>query len=191
MTFADRIAVNARYTRSINVERDQGSHAIVQAYLPSAASVELLDTVADTFGTDDQPRAWSLIGPYGSGKSSFALFLHELLGALADPEPVARNVLARENGQRVARRFARQRPWCRVVLSGSDEPLPERLLAALDDAASAYWAGRQGRRPAVLRQIRQARDERRDPRQPPARARRRPAGGPRTGESGWPAPARR
>ena len=81
MTFADRIAVNARYTRSINVERDQGSHAIVQAYLPSAASVELLDTVADTFGTDDQPRAWSLIGPYGSGKSSFALFLHELLGA--------------------------------------------------------------------------------------------------------------
>ena len=43
------------------------------------------------------------------------------------------------------------------MLSGSDEPLPERLLAALDDAASAYWAGRQGRRPAVLRQIRQAR----------------------------------
>ena len=161
MTLADRITVNARYTRSINVERDRGSHTIVQDYLPSVAGVELLHSVADTFGNSDNPRAWSLVGPYGSGKSSFALFLHELLGT-GRSRTAARNVLAREEDS-LARRFARQRPWCRVVLSGSDEPLAERLLAALDDAATGYWAGRQGRRPAILHRIREARGKGRIP----------------------------
>ncbi|MYJ73807.1 MAG: hypothetical protein F4089_01390, partial [Gammaproteobacteria bacterium] len=35
--------------------------------------------------------------------------------------------------------------------------MPARLLAALDDAARAHWAGRPGRRPAVLERIRCAR----------------------------------
>lgn len=157
MTLADQIAVNAHYTRSINIERDRGSRAVVQAYLPSAAGVELLDTIAGTFGADDQPRAWSLVGPYGSGKSSFALFLHELLGP-GEAGTAACKVLAREN-RGVARAFSRQRPWCRVVLSASDEPLSERLLCALDDAATAHWAGRKGRRPDILRRIRQAREQ--------------------------------
>ena len=157
MNLADRIAVNTRYTRSTNVERDRGSRAIVEAYLPSAGGVELLGGIADTLGNADLPRAWSLIGPYGSGKSSFGLFLHELLGA-GPASTAARKILAAENPA-VARRFARVAPWCRVVLSGSEEPMPDRLLAALDDAAVAYWAGKSGRRPAVLDRIRRAREQ--------------------------------
>lgn len=155
MTFVDRIAVNTRYTRSTNVERDRGSGAIVEAYLPSAGGVELLGDIADALGRADRPRAWSLVGPYGSGKSSFALFLHELLGA-GPSGTAARRILAAENPS-VARRFAKSTQWCRVVLSGSEEPMPPRILAALDDAARAHWAGRPGRRPAVLRRIRNAR----------------------------------
>ena len=152
MNLADRITVNTRYTRSTNVERDRGSRAIVEAYLPSAGGVELLDSIADTLGDAGQPRAWSVVGPYGSGKSSFALFLHELLGA-GSVKKSAQRILARES-PRVARRFVRQRPWCRVVLSGSEEPMPNRLLSALDAAAAAYWADRPGRKPAVLERIR-------------------------------------
>ena len=80
MSLADKIHVNTRYTRSVNVERDRGSPSIVKAYLPTARAVGLLEDVVGAFATRDQPRAWSLVGPYGSGKSSFALFLHELLG---------------------------------------------------------------------------------------------------------------
>ena len=80
MSLADKIDVNTRYTRSTNVERDRGSRSIIDAYLPTACGTSLLDDVARALGPTDQPRAWSLIGPYGSGKSSFALFLHELLG---------------------------------------------------------------------------------------------------------------
>ena len=157
MSLADRIDVNVRYTRSTNVERDRGSRAIVEAYLPSAGGVELLGGIADALGRADQPRAWSLVGPYGSGKSSFALFLHELLGA-GPSRTAARRILAAENPS-VARKFGRSARWCRVVLSGSEEPMPARLLAALDDGARAYWADRSGRRPAVLERIRAAREQ--------------------------------
>ena len=159
MSLADKIHVNTRYTRSINVERDRGSPSIIEAYLPTTRSIDLIEDVATAFGPKDQPRAWSLIGPYGSGKSSFALFLHELLGPAGSAKKAAAKVLAGEHPT-LARRFARQGAWCRVVLTGSEEPLADRLLAALDEAATGFWAGKPGRKPAVIEEIRRARKQR-------------------------------
>ena len=156
MSLADKIEVNTRYTRSTNVERDRGSRSIIEAYLPTARGIGLLDDITGALGSDDQPRAWSLIGPYGSGKSSFALFLHELLGGKGGAKSLATKVLTRERPD-LARRFTRQQPWYRVVLPGSEEPFANRLLAALDEAATAFWAGKRGRKPAVLTDIRSAR----------------------------------
>ena len=85
MKLADKISINTHYTRSTNIERDRDSHAIVKAYLPTSRGVEVLNEVAVALGSQDQPRAWSLIGPYGSGKSSFALFLNHLLGESSSP----------------------------------------------------------------------------------------------------------
>ena len=155
MSLTERIHVNTRYTRSINVERDRGSPAIVDAYLPTARSIDLLDGVVAGFGSQDQPRAWSLVGPYGSGKSSLALFLHELLGPAGRAKQAASRALASERPD-LARRFARQNRWCRVVLTGSEEPLAPRLLAALDDAATNFWEGKRGRKPAVVEEIQRA-----------------------------------
>ena len=159
MSLASQINVNTRYTRSINVERDRGSPSIVDAYLPTARSIDLLEGVASAFGRTDQPRAWSLVGPYGSGKSSFALFLHELLGPPGSAKKAAGKALAGECPA-LARRFARQDPWCRVVLTGSEEPLAGRLLAALDEAATRFWGGKRGRKPAVVEELRRARRRR-------------------------------
>ena len=159
MSLAEKITVNTRYTRSTNLERDRGSLSIIEAYLPTARGVRLLEDVATAFGPKDQPRAWSLIGPYGCGKSSFGLFLHELLG---DGAKSAKSVAARALGREsrgLAQRFRKQKPWCRVVLTGSEEPLSGRLLRALDEAATEFWDGRPGRKPAVLEEIRQARKQ--------------------------------
>lgn len=156
MSVADKIHINTRYTRSTNVERDRGSRSIIDAYLPTNCGTDLLDDIARSFAPTDQPRAWSLIGPYGSGKSSFALFLHELLGHKDGVKRAATAGLA-EGRPDLARRFARQRPWCRVVLTGSEEPLSDRLLVALDEAATAFWAAKRGRKPHVVEEIRRAR----------------------------------
>lgn len=153
MSLVGKIHVSTRYTRSINVERDRGSPSIVDAYLPTARSIDLLATVTATLDKEDCPRAWSLVGPYGSGKSSFALFLHELLGSSSSAKNAAARTLAAEDPE-LARRFARQGPWCRVVLTGCAEPLGTRLLMALDDAATDFWKGKPGRKPAVVQEIR-------------------------------------
>ena len=162
MSLADRIRVNTRYTRSINVERDRASPSIVDAYVPTPRAIDLLEGVAATLDPKDRPRAWSLVGPYGSGKSSFALFLHELLGPPGAPKKAARKSLADARSD-LARRFARQPAWCRVVLTGTAEPLAARLLVALDDAATHFFSGKRGRKPSVVYQIRAAREQPRVP----------------------------
>ena len=162
MSLAGRIKVNTCYTRSANVERDCGTVSSVAAYCPTTRGVALLEDVSATFGPDNKPRAWSLIGPYGSGKSTFGLFLHALLGGKSPAALEAAKVLGRQS-RSLATRFRRQRPWCRVVLAGSPEPLGRRLLAAMDRDASAFWERRPGRRPRILKDIRDARMARQVP----------------------------
>ncbi len=155
MSLAQRVRVKTCYTRSTNIERDSGSVATVAAYCPTVRGIALLEDVGAALGNENQPRAWSLIGPYGSGKSTFGVFLHALLGAKDDAAREASKVLGRQS-RPLATRFRRQKAWCRVVLTGSPEPLCRRLLTAMDAAASAFWNGRPGRKPRVLQDIHDA-----------------------------------
>ena len=155
MSLADRIKVKTCYTRSTNVERDSGAVATIATYHPTTRGVALLEDVAAALGKGNQPRAWSLIGPYGAGKSTFGVFLHALLGGKDCAATEAAKILGKQS-RRLATRFRRQKPWCRVVLTGSPELLSRRLLTALDASASAFWQGRPGGRPRVLRDIHNA-----------------------------------
>jgi polynucleotide 5'-kinase involved in rRNA processing len=75
MSLIEKISVNSHYTRSVNLERDADSPAIVDGYIPTSRALQTLSRIADSMNADEAPRAWSLVGPYGSGKSSFAAFL--------------------------------------------------------------------------------------------------------------------
>src|SRR4051794_20052478 len=73
------VHVNATYGRSVNVERDFASADIAAAYIPTSTAVNALTRISSTFHDKACPRSWALIGPYGAGKSSFALFVAQLL----------------------------------------------------------------------------------------------------------------
>ena len=79
MSLKSNITVNTHYTRSVNLKRDAGSEAVVRAYIPTSRALKTLEVFSYSLKADEAPRAWSLIGPYGSGKSSFASFLASLL----------------------------------------------------------------------------------------------------------------
>ena len=66
------------YLRAANLElhHDQSEH-----YIPTGRALEVLRRLVHSVQDPAAGRAWSLTGPYGAGKSSFALFLHTLLGA--------------------------------------------------------------------------------------------------------------
>ena len=153
MSFVDKVTVDTRYTRSVNLERDRGSASITRGYLPTIGSLRILRQVSLSMKPGNQPRAWSLIGPYGAGKSSFALFLHELLGQQQqEARSAALNRLKEADGE-LSVHFQEQRNWCRVVLTGRTEPLADSLLGALHKAAVAHWRDKNGRKPAVIKAL--------------------------------------
>jgi len=154
MTLAQKVTVNAHYTRSVNLERDVDSSAVVGSYIPTTRALATLDRIVDTLKPDQMPRAWSLVGPYGSGKSSFAVFLAHLLAG--GDKNAASKILGKSN-KALARRFrnisSHSHGHCYALLTGSPEPLSARLIIALAEAAQTYWSQLPGRTPKIVEDL--------------------------------------
>ena len=156
MSFLDKIRINAQYTRSINLERDSSSESVVKGYIPTSRAIQTLERIGNTMDQLDQPRAWSLVGPYGSGKSAFAVFLTNVLSSVdGDAHKASMSVLSKAskplaNGYKS---FKSGNGHCVVMLTGSSESLSARLLQSLYSAAEKYWESKSGRKPAVINNL--------------------------------------
>ena len=75
--------VASRFHRSVHLERDFYTENALEGYILTVKARETLRRVIAALDNQSTSKAWSLIGPYGSGKSAFALFAAKLLG---DPE---------------------------------------------------------------------------------------------------------
>ncbi|MHB8288690.1 MAG: hypothetical protein ACYDEY_05555 [Acidimicrobiales bacterium] len=76
---ADHVSIRALAARSVNLERDSGGDDLA-GYVPTARAIDTLRRVLEGLSASAGNRAWSITGPYGSGKSSFALLLDALCG---------------------------------------------------------------------------------------------------------------
>ena len=74
MSLESKVSVKTLYTRSINLERDQESLDVLKSYVPTSRALRTLRRLAESMNVESSPRAWTLVGPYGSGKSAFSLF---------------------------------------------------------------------------------------------------------------------
>ena len=74
-----------RFARSTNIELDNRNPEGVPDYRFTSKSLRLLDDILDSSKGVRRDRAWSIIGPYGSGKSTFLLFLLQLFGGASSP----------------------------------------------------------------------------------------------------------
>ncbi|MFG7351166.1 P-loop NTPase fold protein [Shewanella oncorhynchi] len=152
-----QINVNSQYTRSVNLERDYASGSTVSSYIPTSRSKRLLERISESLSDDVQPRAWSLIGPYGSGKSSFSVFLSHLLSEpnseysveafnVLETHAVPQTVTFREHTDDSA-------GYLKILISGSPEPLASRIFNGLKTATLAHWNGRRGKKPDFIRTL--------------------------------------
>ncbi|WP_321528566.1 hypothetical protein [Sedimenticola selenatireducens] len=154
MSLVDIINVKTHYTRSINMERDSDSMSVVEAYIPTTRALRTMRSMVEALSVDEAPRAWSLVGPYGSGKSSFAVFLTHLLSDPASAASQAALKKLRSADAGTARKFAElskaTQGYCTVLLTGSPESLAKRLVDSLAKSARSIWANRRGRSPSVV-----------------------------------------
>lgn len=131
------------YLRAANLERhhDQSEH-----YIPTGRALEVLRRLVHSIQDPAAGRAWSLTGPYGAGKSSFALFLHTLLGPSTERRELAERALAEaDQPLLIELRTARLRlgadetGFLLAATTCQLEPLTESLLRALRMGVTAYW----------------------------------------------------
>lgn len=145
MSLSSYIHVNTRYTRSIHIERDSETGS--QPYILTSRAMQVLARVADTLDSEPKPRSFALIGPYGSGKSAFGLFLAQLLGnGETEGSQHARNLLAVAMPT-LAKNFtdslANTKGYCVVTMTGSPEPLARSLLRAINTAAGRFFTNKK------------------------------------------------
>ena len=73
------VSIEPRFARSVNLTRDLNTPAI-DGYIPTGRTIEIVARVARAMREAPAGRALSITGPYGSGKSSAALFISALAG---------------------------------------------------------------------------------------------------------------
>ena len=76
---ADFVEVRGRFRRSTHLEKDFGDAAQNGDYILTPTVRLALKRLVDGLGGMSTSRAWTLTGPYGVGKSAFAVFLTRLL----------------------------------------------------------------------------------------------------------------
>ncbi|GGO38491.1 hypothetical protein [Deinococcus humi] len=72
-------ATAGRFLRSVRLERDAGHAESLQGYILTPQARIVLRRILTALSEGGTERALTLTGPYGTGKSAFALFLTELL----------------------------------------------------------------------------------------------------------------
>ena len=162
MKLQNLISLNTNYTRSINLERDADSFSIARSYIPTSRTLSTLSRIADTLNREDTPRSFALIGPYGSGKSAFAVFLAHLLGPVdAEGTKAARQVLQKADqplcdnlGFHSDRTFGH----LPVLITGTPEPFANRFVESLYKAAKTYWGKKRGPNHLIVRKLKQSTD---------------------------------
>lgn len=160
MRLNEFIQPNAHFARSVNLDRDFDDAEFLAGYVPVRRAVESFQRFTEAMREGYSDRAWSITGPYGSGKSSFAHFLcsavahsdsiafKQSMKALrkVDPTAAATFVKARKALE------SHDRGFIRAVTAARREPIIAIVLRALEQGVDAFWNG-PGRRPKVVERL--------------------------------------
>lgn len=82
-----------RFLRSVQIERDWQSRDVIAHYVPTLQVRQVLRRLGDALANGATDRAWTLTGPYGTGKSVFAAFTLQLLSAVDAAQSEAWRIL--------------------------------------------------------------------------------------------------
>ena len=144
---AGRVAVVDRFARSANLERDASLAEPLEGYVVTARALDVVQRIGSAASCGPAGGAWSLTGPYGSGKSSLALFLDAAFGPAGDIRDAALAMLdsAPDAAEQIRRAHidhrTEQRGFHRGLVTAHREPLAHTVLRALHAAVCRSFGG--------------------------------------------------
>lgn len=136
---SDALKVESRFGRSVNLERDFYAQAALEGFILTTTGRAALYRFAESLADAKVARAWTLTGPFGSGKSAFALFLAKLFGFEKNADSQAAREILRQADENLWRGFFDKKSknsigksgFIPILVSGSREPLATALLRGL------------------------------------------------------------
>lgn len=99
------IEIGKSFQRSVRLEKDTERDGAESGYILTQTARETLRKVVDSLDDSSTERAWTLTGPYGVGKSAFAVYLARLFCLSGAPSKHAFNQL-REIEPRLAEKLS-------------------------------------------------------------------------------------
>ena len=115
----------------------------LEGYVLTVTARETLQRLIAALEGESTSKAWSLTGPYGSGKSAFALFAAKLLGDSESLTTQAAMKLLKHGDKSLWNQFIGLdlhgwRGFCPVLISGERSPISLALLRGLDRGLTVF-----------------------------------------------------
>lgn len=142
---AEVIKVKSRFGRSVNLERDFYNRISLDGYVLTTTARHALGRLVEAFFDETAARAWTLTGPYGSGKSTFALFAAKVLDYKSPAESwQARNLIKEKDFELWRKLFESEDSLFNqdnssprlfpILISGARESLAKAILRGIKSA---------------------------------------------------------
>src|SRR5450759_1279272 len=156
------VRIGVDYQRSVSVENPSSVARVVDGYIPTERALDMMTRIISATEREPKVRAWSITGPYGSGKSSFLA----LASALFGPSDVSQfgdairklgktaPVLAAEVDAARMRAGSPGKGYILALAAAGREPVNRVIARALLIGAETYWSGR-GRKHSMFAELRE------------------------------------
>ena len=139
------VTIPPKQYASTNIEHDDIS--LLKNYLPSAGTFEIIERFSAGLCGAKSGRMLSITGPYGSGKSSMAVFLNGLLSAKNSNDWKISHAILKNHSTQITKTINDARiksethtnGMIRCIATARREPITLTILRALDDGATTYF----------------------------------------------------
>ena len=143
---SDLFYITKRFQRSVHLARDFYTENALDGYIVTVKVRETLTRLISAQENTATAKAWSLTGPYGSGKSAFALFVAKLLGNADTPATKHALELLKHSDPTLYERFLsingnREKTsvgFCPVLISGERASITRALLQGLEHGLKTF-----------------------------------------------------
>lgn len=123
------LPIAARYTRSVHIQRDFNDHDALAGYQITPLVMHATERIQAGLQPMSKVRAFSMIGPYGSGKSAFGLFLGHYLKSSSH---VRRELFTKHGTSELSERLDPNGPrLLPVLVGGNNSGLRRAILMTL------------------------------------------------------------